>query len=186
MRRLARAGAIVLTHAGRMSGDGIVTGPPVIRVDGLMVAGYEDPLAAQAGSFGHRLDLTPAELDDETVRVETWFDTLAVRPDVVLVHDFRVAAALRVHIAAQGGSVIVLTGHDHRQHVDRSGDVVEVDGGTLGAGGVFAVGHAPAGFAQVHLTADGWPAAVDLISADPISGDATARRIALDPPGATG
>jgi predicted phosphodiesterase len=182
MRRLAQAGAIVLTHGGRMSGDGSVSGPAVIRVDGLMVAGYEDPLAAQAGSFGHRLDLTPAELSQETARVETWFDALPVRPDVVLVHDFRVAAALRVHIADEGGSVIVLTGHDHRQHVDRSGDVVEVDGGTLGAGGVFAVGHAPAGFAQVHLTADGWPAAVDLISADPISGDATARRIALDPP----
>jgi predicted phosphodiesterase len=186
MRRLARAGAIVLTHAGRMSGDGTVTGPAVVTVDGLKVAGYEDPLAAQAGSFGHRLDLSEAELADETIRVENWFDALPVRPDIVLVHDFRVAASLRAHVAAEGGSVIVLTGHDHRQHVDRSGDVVEVDGGTLGAGGVFAVGHAPAGFAQVHLTADGWPAAVDLISADPITGDATARRIALDPPGATG
>lgn len=181
MRRLAQAGAIVLTHTGRMAGDGTVTGPPVISVDGLMVAGYEDPLASQAGSFGHRLDLTPAELTDETARVETWFDSLSVRPDVVLVHDFRVAAALRVHVAADAGArVMILTGHDHRQHVDRSGDVVEVDGGTLGAGGVFAVGHAAAGFAQVHLTADGWPAAVDLISADPITGDATARRIVLD------
>jgi predicted phosphodiesterase len=185
MRRLAQAGAIVLTHAGRMAGDGSVSGPAVISVDGLTVAGYEDPLAAQAGSFGHRLDLTQAELDAEISRVETWFDLLPERPDLVLVHDFRVAAALRVHAATEGGSVIVLTGHDHRQHVDRSGDVVEVDGGTLGAGGVFAVGHAAAGFAQVHLTADGWPAAVDLISADPITGDATARRVALDPP-ATG
>ncbi len=181
MRRLAQAGAIVLTHAGRLAGDGRIEGPPVISIDGFMVAGYEDPLAAQAGSFGHRLDLTPAELAAERTRVETWFDGLAVRPDIVLVHDFRVAAALRVHVASEGGpALIVLTGHDHRQHVDRSGDVVEVDGGTLGAGGVFAVGHAPAGFAQVHLTADGWPAAVDLISADPISGDASARRIAID------
>jgi hypothetical protein len=86
-----------------------------------------------------------------------------------------------VHVAAEDGPpLMILTGHDHRQHVDRSGDVVEIDGGTLGAGGVFAVGHAPAGFAQVHLAADGWPAAVDLISADPISGDASARRIAID------
>lgn len=185
MRRLAQAGAIVLTHAGVMSGDGSVTGSPVIPVDGLLVAGYEDPLAAQAGNFGHRLDLTQEELDGDIATVDAWFDSLSVRPDIVLVHDFRVAAALRVHIAAEGGArVIVLTGHDHRQHVDRSGDVVEVDGGTLGAGGVFAVGHAHAGFAEVHLTADGWPAAVDLISADPISGDASARRIALDPPGA--
>jgi predicted phosphodiesterase len=182
MRRLAQAGAIVLTHDGRMAGDGTVTGPPVVSVDGLQVAGYEDPLATQAGNFGHQLDVTSAELANETTTVEIWFDTLPERPDIVLVHDFRVAAALRVHVATEGGSVIVLTGHDHRQHVDRSGDVVEVDGGTLGAGGVFTVGHASAGFAQVHLTADGWPAAVDLISADPISGDATARRVALDPP----
>ena len=182
MRRLAQAGAIVLTHGGRMAGDGTVTGPAVISVDGLKVAGYEDPLGAQAGQFGHRLDLTPAELEAYTSQVESWFDTLPERPDIVLVHDFRVAAALRVYIATEGGTVIILTGHDHRQHVDRSGDVVEVDGGTLGAGGVFTVGHAAAGFAQVHLTAGGWPAAVDLISADPISGDATARRIALDPP----
>ena len=103
------------------------------------------------------------------------------RPDIVLVHDFRVAEALRLHVAAEDGArLIILTGHDHRQHVDRTGDIVEVDGGTLGAGGVFAVGHASAGFAEVHLMPDGWPAAVDLISADPISGDASARRIALD------
>jgi len=181
MRRLAQAGAIVLTQSGRLTGDGRIEGPPVISIDGFMVAGYEDPLAEQAGSFGHRLDLTSAELAAERTKVETWFDGLEVRPDIVLVHDFRVAATLRVHVAAEDGPpLIVLTGHDHRQHVDRSGDVVEVDGGTLGAGGVFAVGHAPAGFAQVHLTALGWPTAVDLISADPISGDASARRIVID------
>jgi predicted phosphodiesterase len=181
MRRLAQAGAIVLTHAGRLAGDGSVQGPAVISIDGLLVAGYEDPLAAQAGNFGHRLDMTPEELADDSAEVEAWFDGLFPRPDIVLVHDFRVAEALRVHVAAAAGPpLIVLTGHDHLQHVDRTGDVVEVDGGTLGAGGVFEVGDASAGFAEVHLTADGWPAAVDLISADPISGDATARRIALD------
>ena len=39
----------------------------------------------------------------------------------------------------------------------------------------------PAGFAQVHLDADAWPVAVDLIQAGPLSGDATARRLALVP-----
>ncbi len=181
MQSLAEAGAIVLTHAGRLAADGTVHGSAVESVAGLLVAGYEDPLASQAGSLGHRLDLTPAELADETTTVEAWFDGLFPRPDIVLVHDFRVAEALRLHVAAEDGArLIILTGHDHRQHVDRTGNVVEVDGGTLGAGGVFAVGHASAGFAEVHLMPDGWPAAVDLISADPISGDASARRIALD------
>jgi hypothetical protein len=31
----------------------------------------------------------------------------------------------------------------------------------------------------VHLDAAGWPEAVDLIAADPISGDATAQRVRL-------
>jgi hypothetical protein len=184
MQSLAEAGAIVLTHAGRLASDGSVHGSAVVSVGGLLVAGYEDPLAVQAGSFGHRLDVTSEELATESAKVEAWFDTLFPRPDIVLVHDFRVAEALRLHVAAEHGApLIVLTGHDHRQHVDRTGDVVEVDGGTLGAGGVFAVGHAAAGFAEVHLMPDGWPAAVDLISADPISGDASARRIAIDETG---
>jgi predicted phosphodiesterase len=184
MQSLAEAGAIVLTHAGRLAADGSVQGSAVVSVSGLLVAGYEDPLAAQAGSFGHRVDLTPEELTSESTKVEAWFDGLFPRPNIVLVHDFRVAEALRLHVAAEDGApLIILTGHDHRQHVDRTGDVVEVDGGTLGAGGLFAVGHAVAGFAEVHLTADGWPAAVDLISADPISGDASAHRIAIDETG---
>ena len=84
-------------------------------------------------------------------------------------------------MAPSGAPLLILTGHDHRQHVDQSGRVVVVDGGTLGAGGVFEVGRSPAGFAQVHLDADAWPVAVDLIQAGPLSGDATARRLALVP-----
>ena len=101
MQSLAEAGAIVLTHAGRLAADGTVHGSAVVSVDGLLVAGYEDPLASQAGSLGHRLDLTPAELADETTTVEAWFDALFPRPDIVLVHDFRVAEALRLHVAAE-------------------------------------------------------------------------------------
>ena len=91
------------------------------------------------------------------------------------------AAALRVHVAAEDGPpLMILTGHDHRQHVDRSGDVVEIDGGTLGAAGCSPWGMRRPGSPRCISTADGWPAAVDLISADPISGDASARRIAID------
>jgi hypothetical protein len=151
------------------------------------VAGYDDPLEADAGSYGHRLDFTPAELAAEATRVTAWFDALRPRPQVVLVHDFRFAAALRAHVAAEsGGPLLILTGHDHKQHVDQTGEVVEVDGGSLGAGGVFGVGKAAAGFAQVHLTAGGWPDAVDMIAADPITGEAVARRVSLaDDPGAS-
>jgi len=180
MRRLAAGGAIVLTHSGRLEANGSVRGPAVQRIDGMLVAGYEDPLESQAARYGHRLDFTAQELSTQELTVEAWFDTLKPRPQIVLVHDFRIAAALRAYVAAKSDTpLIILTGHDHRQHVDRSGNVVEIDGGTLGAGGVVDVGKALAGFAQVHLDAGGWPQAVDLIAADPISGDATARRVRL-------
>lgn len=183
MRELARAGAIVLTHGGRLDAQGRVRGPAVVRAAGMLIAGYEDPLEREAGSFGHRLDFEEGELAAYKSRVESWFDALSPQPQIVLVHDFRVAAALRAHVAALSGSpLLVLTGHDHVQHVDRTGNVVEVDGGTLGAGGVFGVGTQPAGFARVELDSTGWPASVDLISADPISGDATARHLVLPEP----
>jgi len=181
MRALAQAGALVLTTRGRLRGDGFVTGPAVQDVDGLLVAGFGDPRAAGAGGFGHDVDLTPVELAQAAERLNRWYDQLSPRPQIVMVHDFRLAAALAAHVAPSGASLLILTGHDHRQHVDQSGRVVVVDGGTLGAGGVFEVGHSPAGFAQVHLDADGWPVAVDLIQAGPLSGDATARRLALVP-----
>jgi hypothetical protein len=180
MRSLAAAGAIVLTHRGRLDASGRVHGPPVQSIAGMRVAGYEDPLEANAGSYGHRLDFTPAELAVQEQAVERWFDNLVPRPQIVLVHDFRIAAALRTHVAAAAPlPLIILTGHDHKQHVDQTGLVVEVDGGSLGAGGVFDVGKAPAGFAQVHLTAGGWPQTVDMIAADPITGEASARRVTL-------
>ena len=163
-----------------MLGNGKVRGPAVQRIDGMLVAGYEDPLEAGAGSYGHRLDFTGAELRAQILTVDGWFDALSPRPQIVLVHDFRIAAALREHVATESDEpLMILTGHDHKQHVDRSGNVVEIDGGTLGAGGVVDIGKALAGFAQVHLDAAGWPEAVDLIAADPISGDATAQRVRL-------
>ena len=180
MRRLAAGGAVVLTHAGRLLPNGHVRGPAVQRIDGMLVAGYEDPLEARAGSYGHRLDFTDRELRSQELTVEAWFDTLSPRPQVVLLHDFRIAAALRDYVGSKSDEpLMILTGHDHKQHVDRTANVVEIDGGTLGAGGVFEVGKALAGFAQVHLDAAGWPEAVDLIAADPISGDATAHRVRL-------
>jgi Icc-related predicted phosphoesterase len=180
MRRLAQAGAIVLTHDGRLDRTGHVRGPSVVRIAGALVAAFEDPLERSAGSFGHRLDFTNEELALQKQVVIDWFDRLDPRPDMVMVHDFRIAEALRLHSAAQSDQpVLILTGHDHEQHVDRTRNAVVVDGGTLGAGGVFGVGEQQAGFAQVHLDGTNWPQAVDLISADPISGDASAEHIVL-------
>jgi predicted phosphodiesterase len=181
MRSLVRNGAVVLTARGRLRADGSVRGPAVQEIDGLLVAGFGDPRAEGAGSYGHGVDLTPQQLDRAAGELIAWYDDLSPRPQIVMVHDFRLAANLAAHAAPSGAPLLILTGHDHRQHVDQAGRVVVVDGGTLGAGGVFQVGRARAGFAQVHISSDGWPLAVDLIEADPLSGDATARRLALVP-----
>jgi predicted phosphodiesterase len=180
MRRFAKAGAIVLTQRGRLLPDGRVRGPAVVEVAGLLVAGYEDALERNAGSYGHQLDFTATELAGQQQAIADWFDGLSPRPQIVMVHDFRIAEALRLHAAALSSDpLLILTGHDHRQHVDRAGNVIVADGGTLGAGGVFEVGKSAAGFAKVHLDQTGWPSAIDLISADPINGHASAQRVAL-------
>ena len=55
MLAAARAGVIVLTRNGRLLEDGSTTGDPVVTVDGLEVAGFEDPLESASGTFEGRL-----------------------------------------------------------------------------------------------------------------------------------
>ncbi|HEU4722913.1 MAG TPA: metallophosphoesterase, partial [Gemmatimonadaceae bacterium] len=47
-RELARAGAVVLTREGRLRADGS-RGPRVVRVNGLRIAGYDDPFLRRPG-----------------------------------------------------------------------------------------------------------------------------------------
>jgi predicted phosphodiesterase len=181
MRAAAAAGVVVLTRSGRLAPDGSTDGQPLIRLDGLLVAGYDDPLESLDGDLAHRqLELRERRLGAEQ-RFLDWFAGLPERPDVVLVHQHALAHALLGVVGSQAGDpVLVLTGHDHRQHLDEEGSSVLVDGGTLGAGGPFGIGEQRAGFAEVHLGPDGRPTAVDLIEVEPLSGEASARRIVLD------
>ncbi len=76
---------------------------------------------------------------------------------------------------------MILTGHDHLQHMERVGRSLLVDGGTLGAGGVFAVGETPAGFIDLRLDASFTPISSDMVQIEPVSGDGSARRVVFDP-----
>src|SRR5919197_301833 len=172
MRALAREGVVVLTQA-----------QGVVDVDGIAVAGFEDPLERDGGVSGHRLKLKVGEKVSAEAELISWFDALPRRPQVVLVHQHGLAHALLDHIAAEQATppLLILTGHDHRQHVDRRGDDILVDGGTVGAGGPFAIGESPAGFALLHLTAANRLQAADLVQVEPLSGEGTARRVVFDP-----
>jgi predicted phosphodiesterase len=183
MRAAAGAGVLVLTRSGRLHPDGSTDGDPVVSVDGLLVAGWDDPLESARGGFEQRsLELKERAFVDARQELLTWFAALPERPDVVLVHRHALAHALLEWLAAEGGEpVLLVTGHDHTAHVDRRGAHVLVDGGSVGAGGAFGVGEEPSGLAQVHLDAAGRARAVDLIEVEPVSGEARARRVALDP-----
>jgi hypothetical protein len=156
----------------------------------MTVAGVRDPLeypgadpdaAERIFSFSERPD-GDREYADAQRRIVTWFDGLPERPDVVMIHQNGLAQHLAQTLAARGDDepLLVLTGHDHRQHVDLySGRrIVVADAGTGGAGGVFGVGTDSVGVATLQLP-DGRPPAraIDLINVDPVNGNAQADRV---------
>jgi Icc-related predicted phosphoesterase len=155
----------------------------VVEVEGIDVAGFDDPLEHDGGIAGHALKLRVEDVVSAEQEVIAWFAGLERRPDVVLVHQHALAHALLEHVSADDGSepVLILTGHDHRQHVEQAGDDILVDGGTVGAGGPFAIGEAPAGFALLHLTAANRLHSADLVQVEPLSGAGSAQRMVFDP-----
>ena len=180
MRRLAANGAIVLTHDGRLRPNGRVRGPAVQRIDGMLVAGYEDPLESQADRYGHRLDFTDRELRSQELTVEAWFDTLSPRPQIVLVHDFRIAAALRDYVGSKSDEpLIILTGHDHRSTSTAPPTWSRSTAARSAPAACSTSERRWPGSPRCTWMRAGWPQAVDLIAADPISGDATAQRVRL-------
>jgi predicted phosphodiesterase len=183
MQAAARAGVLVLTRSGRLLPDGTTDGRPVVSLDGLLVAGWDDPLESVVASVRpHPLKLKEQGFGDARRELLAWFARLPERPDVVLVHQHGLAHALLELLAAEGGKpVLVLTGHDHDAHVEREGAHVLVDGGSVGAGGVFGVGEEVSGLAQVHLDGENRAVSVDVIEVDPASGEGQARRVILEP-----
>jgi predicted phosphodiesterase len=187
MRALARRGVTVLERDGVLRPDGH-RGPVTIEVDGLVVAGFDDPLEwrgrraddpLRVYSFAEMPDPKAAE-DSARRDLLAWFDGLQRRPDVVLLHQNGLALYLARTLQERGDdqAVTILTGHDHRQHVDRYGPHVVVDAGTLGAGGIAGVGQDSVGLADLHFSPDD-PGlqAVDLLSVEPVSGNGLARRV---------
>ena len=188
MRRLARAGVVVLTEHGRLLPGGGTDGEQVQRIAGLDVAGYSDPLEWRGSdpddperifSFSERPD-GDEELAAERRRIVRWFERLRPSPGVVVVHQNALAQALAGTLFRRGYDrpLLILTGHDHKQHLDLYGQVQVVDAGTVGAGGLYGVGQESVGVAQLHLPGDRVPPrAIDLMRVEPLSGSASAERI---------
>jgi hypothetical protein len=180
----------VLTRHGVLRPGGGY-GPPMARVDGLLVAGFDDPLEwrRRDATAPERIfsftelpdpDAAQALADHELLR---WFDRLPRRPDVVLIHQNGLAQrfARALHERGDTRDLTVLTGHDHAQHVTSYGSIAVVDAGTVGASGLYGVGRDFVGLGDLHFATDGALEAVDLIAVEPVSGAAEARRVLFEP-----
>jgi predicted phosphodiesterase len=181
--RLARQGAMVLTQDGRLNADGSL-GPVVNEVAGLRVAGYSDPFERRSREdFADRYDSapTPAMQDDFT----GWLSGLIGRVDVVMVHEpALIAPALDVlRDRPPTRPIVFVVGHTHQAEVEHDPGFDVINGGSVGAGGTGNLTErTPIGIARlIYTTRPSYqPLAADLVSIDPGTGSATARRQRLD------
>jgi hypothetical protein len=160
----------------------------VHRIDRLRIAGYPNSLewSGRDPTSPHRIFFFAQLADGDRRYAQAQAALVACsaqlhpRPQVVLVHENGLAQRLARAIAAKGdpGTLLILTGHDHKQHVERYGNVMVVDAGTIGPGGVFGIGQERVGMAELNLpAAHAVPRAVDLIHVQPFTGAATAERL---------
>ena len=190
MRKLASLGATVLTDTGRLAPNGKTDGKQVQDILGMRMAGYPDPLESRKGdpgdpgrifSFAERPNGDVAYAAAQQ-RLLDWFDSLPEAPQVLLVHQNGLSQFLARTLQERGYSrkLLILTGHDHRQHIDYYGNVLVVDAGSVGAGGVFGASKTPVGFANLNLSDPGPLDSVDLVRVQPFTGSAQADRVVLN------
>jgi predicted phosphodiesterase len=184
LKDLAGAGAIVLTQHGRLQADGS-HGPLVVRVGGLRVAGYDDPFLRRAGQQYEdrfRRGLTIAAQED----FRRWVAGIRDQVDVIVVHEPEVAAGVLSELRRDPPQrpLIILDGHTHRPFLDADPNLLEVNGGTIGAGGTgnLADERTNLGLAVLtyRLQPTPLPLAVDQVSIDPGTGSSSARRVRVD------
>ena len=187
-RSLARRGALVLTQFGRLNAHGGY-GEQIVDVDGLKVAGHSDPFERRStDGFRDRYAPTPtAAMQDAFL---SWLLPLIGKVDVVMVHEPALIepalAVLRDRPPAR--PLVFAVGHSHAPSVEHVPGVTVINGGSVGAGGTGNLTErTPIGLARLIYTREpGFqPLAADLVSIDPGTGSATARRERLDGPGAT-
>jgi predicted phosphodiesterase len=186
VKELVDQGAIVLTQDGQLQRDGS-HGPLIVTVDGLRIAGYSDPFQRRsAEDFKDRFNggaPTPAMQDAFT----RWLMDVEDRVDIVMVHEpALIQPALDVlHDNPPAHPIVFVTGHTHVAKLTRQPGVTVINDGSIGAGGTGNLAEkAPTdyGIARLLFTRKPsfQPLAADLVSIDPGSGSATARRTRLD------
>ena len=184
-RELAEEGAIVLSEGGRVNADGSL-GPVIQEIGGLRVAGYADPfIRRSAENYADRYQ--PAPSPDQQDAFTSWMMRVQDEVDVLMVHEpALIAPALAVlNDQPPDHPLLFVVGHSHAADLRTRPGVTVVNGGSIGAGGTGNLADekpTDVGIARVAYAASPSfrPLAVDLVSIDPSSGSATARRERLD------
>ena len=184
-RELAREGAIVLSEDGRLNADG-TRGDVVQTIPGLRIAGYSDPFERRSSeNYADRFqpDPTPEMQDAFT----SWMRSVQDQVDVIMVHEPKLIEPALAVLRDQPPShqLLFVTGHTHKADLTTQPGVTIVNGGSIGGGGTGNLAEdAPTdvGIARLVYTPEPSfrPLAADLVSIDPSSGSATARRERLD------
>jgi predicted phosphodiesterase len=187
-RQLARSGAIVLRRYGRLNADGS-TGALVVKVGGVRIAGYDDPLKRLASKDYEDNGATYTE--EEQQAFAAWFDDVRAKVDVVMVHAPGLAKLAIDALRADPPTtpLVVVWGHTHTAELRQDGALTTLNPGSLGGGGTGNLAEAGGDIGLARLiydTAGGFaPRAADLVQIDPGNGSAQAQRHRLDEPVAT-
>jgi predicted phosphodiesterase len=183
-RDLVRAGAIVLTEDGRLNADG-THGDVVQEVAGLRIAGYSDPFERRSREdYADRYQPTPTPAMED--RFTSWLSAIQRDVDVVMVHEpALIESALAIlNDDPPSHPLLFVVGHTHQAALTVQPGVTVVNGGSIGGGGTGNLAEqatTEVGIARVvYATGPFRPLASDLVSIDPSSGSATARRERLD------
>jgi predicted phosphodiesterase len=177
---LARAGAVVLSQKGRLNPDGS-RGNVVQRIAGLRVAGYDDPFVRRRSEdYADRYHppVTPEQQDEFT----EFLLGVEADVDVIMVHEPALIepalAILKDH--PPDHPLVFVVGHTHEADLQTQPAVSVINDGSIGAGGTGNLAESrptEVGIARLAYATDPFrPLAVDLVSIDPGSGSATARR----------
>jgi len=182
---LAEEGAVVLTRNGRLRPQGGF-GPVIYDLNGLRVAGYEDPFERRsADSFADRYDNTPDPAQQR--EFFDWFQTVRGKVNVVMVHEPALIAPVLDQLRSEPPvhPLVFIAGHTHEAKLDRQPGVTVINGGSVGAGGTGNLAErVDLGIARFIYTLKPSfsPLAADLVTIDPGTGSSSARRTRLDTP----
>lgn len=183
-RKLARAGAIVLTRDGRLDGAGRADGALVTRVRGLRIAGYDDPLKRLARNGYRDNGAVPTTAEQE--QFASWLQARRGLADIVLVHA-PALAQLAVDVLRNtppAAPLVILEGHTHKSAIRHDGNLTILNPGSVGGGGTGNLTELSGDIGLARLTYSRLPAfapaAADLVEIDPSDGEARAQRVRLD------